>query len=63
MKVIVPLKRVIDYNVKVSAISDEVVALERRPSGCEFKDIHASVAGCRSDLAATPGRFGQREVR
>ncbi|EJL73748.1 2-nitropropane dioxygenase-like enzyme [Variovorax sp. CF313] len=30
-----------------NAVPDEVVALERRPGGCEFKDIHPLVAGAR----------------
>ncbi|MDY0013122.1 MAG: nitronate monooxygenase family protein [Rhodocyclaceae bacterium] len=36
-------------------ISDEVVATERRPGGCEFKDIHHLVAGARGRAALESG--------
>ncbi len=38
-----------------NVISDEVVALERRPGGCEFKDIHPLVAGARGRAALESG--------
>jgi nitronate monooxygenase len=36
-------------------ISDEVVATERRPGGCEFKDIQPLVAGVRGKVALEAG--------
>jgi nitronate monooxygenase len=36
-------------------ISNEVVALERRPGGCEFKDIQPLVAGARGKAALDAG--------
>ncbi|MBK0114041.1 MULTISPECIES: NAD(P)H-dependent flavin oxidoreductase [unclassified Delftia] len=36
-------------------VSDEVVATERRPGGCEFQDIHPLVAGQRGRLALQTG--------
>ena len=36
-------------------VSDEVVATERRPGGCEFKDIHPLVAGQRGRAALQSG--------
>ncbi len=38
-----------------NAVSDEVVTLERRPGGCEFKDIHHLVAGARGRAALESG--------
>ena len=38
-----------------NAISDEVVAMERRPGGVEFKDIHHLVAGSRGRMALESG--------
>lgn len=38
-----------------NAISDEVVALERRPGGCEFKDVHHLVTGARGRAALESG--------
>lgn len=38
-----------------NAVSDEVVATERRPGGCEFKDIHGLVAGARGRAALSSG--------
>lgn len=38
-----------------NAVSDEVVATERRPGGCEFKDIHPLVAGQRGRAALQSG--------
>ncbi len=38
-----------------NSISDEVVATERRPGGCEFKDIHPLVAGARGRQALEQG--------
>lgn len=38
-----------------NAVSDEVVATERRPGGCEFKDIHPLVAGARGRAALQDG--------
>lgn len=38
-----------------NAISDEVVSIERRPGGCEFKDIHPLVAGARGKVALAQG--------
>lgn len=38
-----------------NAISDEVIALERRPGGCEFKDVHPLVAGARGRSALEGG--------
>ncbi|MBK8665732.1 MAG: nitronate monooxygenase [Burkholderiales bacterium] len=38
-----------------NAISDEVVATERRPGGCEFKDIHHLVAGARGRATLESG--------
>lgn len=40
-----------------NAISDEVVAIERRPGGCEFKDIQPLVAGARGRAALASGNF------
>lgn len=40
-----------------NAISDEVVATERRPGGCEFKDIQPLVAGQRGRAALQTGEF------
>ena len=38
-----------------NAISDQVVATERRPGGCEFADIHPLVAGARGRAALGSG--------
>jgi|SRR5690554_1804272 len=38
-----------------NSISDEVVAIERRPGGCEFKDIQPLVAGTRGRAALEAG--------
>ena len=38
-----------------NVISDEVVAMERRPAGCEFKDIHHLVKGSRGRAALECG--------
>ncbi|WP_366919481.1 nitronate monooxygenase family protein [Hydrocarboniphaga sp.] len=38
-----------------NAISDEVVAIERRPGGCEFADIHHLVKGVRGREALERG--------
>uniref|UniRef100_UPI003F494AA2 NAD(P)H-dependent flavin oxidoreductase n=1 Tax=Cupriavidus necator TaxID=106590 RepID=UPI003F494AA2 len=38
-----------------NAIADEVVGLERRPGGCEFKDIQPLVAGARGRAALESG--------
>jgi len=38
-----------------NAISNEVVATENRPGGCEFKDIHHLVAGARGRAALESG--------
>jgi NAD(P)H-dependent flavin oxidoreductase YrpB (nitropropane dioxygenase family) len=38
-----------------NAISDEVVALETRPGGVEFKDIYPLVAGARGRAALESG--------
>lgn len=38
-----------------NAISEEVVSLERRPGGCEFKDIQHLVAGARGRAALESG--------
>ncbi|EEF23402.1 oxidoreductase, putative, partial [Ricinus communis] len=38
-----------------NTISDEVVATERRPGGCEFKDIQPLVAGVRGRAALESG--------
>ncbi len=38
-----------------NTVSDEVVALENRPGGCEFKDVHALVAGVRGRKALETG--------
>ena len=40
-----------------NAISDAVVALETRPGGCEFKDIHHLVAGGRGRAALESGEI------
>jgi NADH:quinone reductase (non-electrogenic) len=39
-----------------NAISEEVVATERRPGGCEFEDIRHLVAGARGREALTDGK-------
>jgi nitronate monooxygenase len=39
-----------------NAVSEEVVATERRPGGCEFEDIRQLVAGTRGREALTEGR-------
>lgn len=39
-----------------NAVSDEVVATERRPGGCEFKDIQPLVAGARGRAALQSGQ-------
>ena len=41
--------------VMKNAVSDEVVAMERRPGGVEFKDIHHLVAGARGRAALESG--------
>jgi len=41
--------------VMKNTVSDEVVATERRPGGCEFKDIHPLVAGARGRQALETG--------
>lgn len=38
-----------------NAVSDEVVAIERRPGGCEFKDIQPLVSGARGKKALDAG--------
>ena len=38
-----------------NAISEEVVATERRPGGCEFEDIRPLVAGARGKVALDAG--------
>lgn len=38
-----------------NAVSDEVVATENRPGGCEFKDIHHLVKGARGREALETG--------
>lgn len=38
-----------------NAVSDEVVATENRPGGCEFADIHPLVAGSRGRAALESG--------
>ncbi|WP_234266076.1 NAD(P)H-dependent flavin oxidoreductase [Hydrogenophaga sp. NFH-34] len=38
-----------------NAVSDEVVATERRPGGCEFSDIQPLVAGARGRKALSSG--------
>ena len=38
-----------------NSVSDEVVATERRPGGCEFKDIQPLVAGRRGQAALATG--------
>lgn len=38
-----------------NAISDKVVAMERREGGCEFKDVHPLVSGARGREALTTG--------
>lgn len=38
-----------------NAVSEEVVATERRPGGCEFKDIHHLVAGARGRATLESG--------
>ena len=38
-----------------NSVSDEVVALERRPGGVEFKDVHALVAGARGRATLESG--------
>ena len=38
-----------------NAISEEVVATERRPGGCEFEDIRPVVAGARGKVALDSG--------
>ncbi|GLS14824.1 NAD(P)H-dependent flavin oxidoreductase [Hydrogenophaga electricum] len=38
-----------------NAVSDEVVATERRPGGCEFSDIQPLVAGARGRQALSSG--------
>jgi NAD(P)H-dependent flavin oxidoreductase YrpB (nitropropane dioxygenase family) len=40
-------------------ISDEVVAMERRPGGVEFKDIHHLVAGARGRVALENGHVDE----
>lgn len=39
-----------------NAISEQVIALERRPGGCEFQDIHPLVAGARGRAALASGQ-------
>jgi nitronate monooxygenase len=41
--------------VLANAVSDEVVAMERRPGGVEFKDIHPLVMGARGRKALESG--------
>lgn len=38
-----------------NAVSDEVIATEERPGGCEFSDIHPLVAGARGRAALESG--------
>jgi nitronate monooxygenase len=38
-----------------NAVSDEVVAMERRPGGCRFEDIRPLVAGARGRAALESG--------
>lgn len=40
-----------------NAISDEVIATERRPGGCEFEDIRPLVAGARGRTTLTDGNI------
>lgn len=40
-----------------NAVSDEVVAKERRPGGCEFKDIQPLVAGARGRATLQSGEI------
>lgn len=40
-----------------NAVSEEVVATERRPGGCAFTDIHHLVAGARGRQALESGQF------
>ncbi len=42
-----------------NAISNEVVGTERRPGGCEFKDIHHLVKGARGREALESGRIDE----
>lgn len=46
-----------------NAISDEVVATEQRPGGCEFGDIHHLVAGARGREALQTGQVDGGLVR
>jgi NADH:quinone reductase (non-electrogenic) len=41
--------------VQKNRISDEVVSIENRPGGCEFKDIHHLVTGARGREALEGG--------
>lgn len=38
-----------------NAISDEVVAIEKRPGGCQFEDVRPLVAGARGKVALATG--------
>ena len=38
-----------------TSVSDEVIAIENRPGGCEFKDIHHLVSGARGREALESG--------
>jgi len=38
-----------------NAVSDEVISIERRPGGCEFKDIQPLVSGARGRAALASG--------
>jgi nitronate monooxygenase len=40
-----------------NSVSDEVVAMERRPGGVEFKEIHHLVAGARGRAALETGEL------
>lgn len=42
-----------------NAISEQVIALERRPGGCEFQDIHSLVAGARGRAALNSGEVNE----
>jgi NADH:quinone reductase (non-electrogenic) len=40
-------------------VSDEVIAIENRPGGCEFKDIHHLVAGAKGREALETGDYSK----
>ena len=45
--------------VMKNAVSNEVVAMERRPGGCEFAEIRHLVAGVRGRETLTNGKFDE----